>query len=197
MNNDTPAPKKKTSLLVKILLGFAALIVVFCVVVAMQPADYRVERTATMAAPAAAVFAQVNEPRKWEAWSPWAKLDPNAKYTYEGPPAGKGAVSAWAGNSEVGEGRMTITESRPGEFIQFRLDFYKPMAGTATAEWNFKTEGGQTAVTWSIHGKNNFVGKAFTLLCNMDKMLGGEFEKGLSSLKSIVEGPAKAETPKS
>lgn len=188
--NTTVVPKKK-SLLKKILIAIAAIIVLLVVVVAMQPAEYRLARTAAMSAPAPAVFAQVNELKRWEAWSPWAKLDPNARNTYEGPAAGKGAAVSWVGNSQVGEGRMTITESRPNEFIQFHLEFFKPMAGTSTAEWTFKGEGNQTTVTWSMFGKNNFVGKAMCLVCNMDKMLGPEFEKGLASLKAIVEAPPK------
>jgi uncharacterized protein YndB with AHSA1/START domain len=186
----TPAPKKKSALK-KILLALVAIVIVLVVVVAMQPSEYRVARTATMAAPAAAVFTQVNDLKKWEAWSPWAKLDPNAKCTFEGPAAGKDAAMAWVGNNQVGEGRMTITESRPNEFIRFQLEFFKPMAGTSTAEWAFKAEGGQTTVTWSMFGKNNFVGKAMCLVMNMEKMMGGEFDKGLASLKAIVEAPPK------
>src|SRR3569623_1821800 len=85
----------------------------FAIVVAVQPADYKVTRSGTLAAAPATVFAQVNDFHQWEAWSPWAKLDPGAKNSVEGPPAGTGAAFAWAGNKEVGEGRMTITESRP------------------------------------------------------------------------------------
>src|SRR5262245_38310569 len=107
----------------KILIGLAALIVIFVVVVALQPSHYHVERKATIAAPPATVFAQVNDFHKWDAWSPWAKLDPAMKTTFEGPPSGKGAVYAWTGNDKVGEGRMTLTESRPSELINIKLDF--------------------------------------------------------------------------
>ena len=86
---------------------------------------------------------------------------------------------------------MTITESRPNELIRFNLEFIKPMAGTSTAEFSFKPEGNQTSVTWSMSGKNNFIAKAMCLFMNMDKMVGGEFEKGLSSLKSIAEASHK------
>src|SRR5690242_2693728 len=83
------------------------IIAIFCVVVAMQPAHYQVERSAIINAPATVVFAQVNDFHKWEAWSPWAKMDPSMKTTYSGAPAGNGAVYSWAGNKDVGEGRMT------------------------------------------------------------------------------------------
>ena len=178
-------------MLKKILIALVVIVVVFLIIVALQPADFRVTRTATMAAPAPAVFAQVNDLHKWEAWSPWAKLDPNAKNTFEGPPTGTGAVFAWAGNNQVGEGKMTITESRPNELVRFRLEFFKPMAGTSDAEFTFKSEGNQTTVTWTMTGKNNFIAKAMCLFMSMDKMVGGAFEQGLASIRSIVEAPPK------
>jgi hypothetical protein len=108
-------------MLKKILIALAIIVVVFIAVVAMQPAQYRVTRTAILSAQAPAVFALVNDFHSWEAWSPWAKLDPAVKNTFEGPAAGAGAVFAWAGNSKVGEGRMTLTESRPSEQIRIKL----------------------------------------------------------------------------
>jgi hypothetical protein len=114
-------------------------------------------------------------------------MDPACKNTYEGPPAGTSANFAWAGNKKVGEGRMTITESQPADLIRIRLEFLKPFKATNTAEFTFQPEAGQTVVTWSIFGKNNFMGKAFGLIMNYDKMVGGDFEKGLASLKSIAE----------
>ena len=178
-------------MLVKILLGLAALVVLLVVVVALQPSEFRITRTATVAAPPSAVFAQVNDFHKWEAWSPWAKLDPAARNTFDGAPAGAGAVFVWAGNSKVGEGRMTITESRPNELVRIKLEFMKPFAATNTAEFTFKPDGEQTAVTWSMFGHNNFIGKAVCLVMNMDKTLGGEFDKGLAAMKSVAEAAAR------
>ena len=174
-------------MLKKILIVMAVIIVVFLIVVAMQPSQYQVTRSATVSATPAAVFPHVNELKKWEAWNPWGKIDPAMKLTYEGPPAGKGAAYAWVGNREVGEGRMTITDSRPNELVQFKLEFFKPMAGTSDAEFAFKPEGNQTTVTWSMRGKNNFIAKAMCLFMNMDQMIGGQFEKGLASMKTVVE----------
>ena len=124
-------------MLKKILIGVAVLIVVFVVVVNLQPSDFRVTRSTTVAAPAAVVFAQVNDLHKWEVWSPWVKIDPNSKTTYEGPAQGEGAVFKWSGNDQVGVGLMTITESRPDELVRFKLEFLKPFQGTSTAEFTF------------------------------------------------------------
>ena len=173
------------------LIVIAALVVVLIGIIAMQPSEFRVARTTTIAAPAPVVFAQVNDFHKWEAWNPWGKIDPAMKASHEGPPAGVGAAYAWAGNSQVGEGRMTVTESRPNELIQIRLDFLKPMSGTSTAEFTFRPEGDQTAVVWSMTGQNNFLAKAFCLFMNMDKMIGEQFEKGLAQMKVAAEAAAR------
>jgi hypothetical protein len=175
-------------MLANILIAVAVAACAFAVLVARRPSEFRVVRSAIMAAPPAAVFAQVNDFRKWEAWNPWGKIDPAMKQTYEGAPAGTGAIYTWAGNREVGEGRMTITESRPNDLIGIKLEFFKPFAAVNTAEFTFTPEpANQTAVTWSMTGTNNFVAKAVHLFMNMDKMVGDRFDKGLARMKSVVE----------
>jgi hypothetical protein len=178
-------------MLLYILLAIAAIIAVFVAIVAMQPGDFLIARTATISAPPEQVFAQVNDFHNWQAWSPWAKFDPAMKQTYEGAPAGTGAIYKWVGNKQVGEGCMTMTESRPSDLIRINLQFLKPFTATNTAEFTFKPDGNQTVVTWSMAGKNNFMFKAFRLFMNMDKMLGSQFDEGLAKIKSIVEGVQK------
>ena len=174
-------------MLKKILIALAGIAVVFVGYVAMQPSEFRVVRTATVSAPTPDVFAQVNNFHHWQAWSPWAKLDPAAKATFGGPPAGPGAVFMWAGNDKVGEGRMTLTESHPSDLVKIKVEFVKPFEGTNTTEFTFKAHGDQTAVTWSMAGRNNFVAKALCLFMNMDRMIGRDMENGLAQLKSVVE----------
>jgi Polyketide cyclase / dehydrase and lipid transport len=175
----------------KVLLGLVAVIAIFLAVAAMQPADFRISRSATIAAPPSALFEQINDLLKFQDWNPWAKLDPNAKMTYTGPPSGVGSAYSWAGNGEVGEGTMTITESRPGELVRAKMEFNKPMQATNIAEFTFKPEGDKTLMTWSMSGTNGLVAKAFGLLIDCDKMVGSEFEKGLAKLKSITETAPK------
>jgi uncharacterized protein YndB with AHSA1/START domain len=134
----------------------------------------------------------VNDFHKWEAWNPWGKLDPAMKESYEGAPAGVGAVYTWTGNSQVGEGRMTITESRPNELIRIKMEFLKPFAATSTAEFTFRPEGNRTTVTWTMEGTNNFMAKAVHLVMNMDRMIGGQFEKGLAAMKSVAEAASRS-----
>lgn len=178
-------------MLLRILVGLVVIVLVLVVLIAMRPQDFRVTRTTTINARAAVVFEQVNDLHKWEAWSPWAKLDPAAKNTYEGPPSGAGAAFGWSGNNKIGEGRMQITESRPNEYVRFQLDFLRPFKASNIAEFTFKPEGNQTAVSWSMSGKNNFLSKAMGLFLDCDKMVGGEFEKGLAQMKSICEATAQ------
>jgi len=182
----------------KILLGVAAVVAVlvlgFVTLAALQPNDYRITRSATMAAPASRVFPQVNNFQHWNDWSPWAKLDPNAKYAFEGPEAGEGATFRWDGNEQVGAGSMTILESRPDERVRMKLEFVRPFPDQCTTEFELQPQGGQTLVTWTMVGKHqNFMSKAMCLVMNMDKMVGSDFEKGLANMKAVVEAPeAKA-----
>ena len=170
-----------------ILIGLVLLVIVFVVVVALRPDNFRVQRSATIAAPPATVFAYVNDLHKFQEWSPWARRDPNSKIVFQGPDAGTGASFSWAGNKEVGEGAMTLTESKPAELVQFRLDFKKPFEASNTADFSFKPEGDKTVVTWGMSGKNNFVFKAVGLFMDCDKMIGKDFEAGLDNLKALAE----------
>lgn len=174
----------------KILLAIVAIVAVFSVYVAVQPSAFRVERSTIIVAPTAQAFAEVNDFHKWDAWSPWAKLDPAAKATFEGPESGEGAVLRWAGNEKVGEGSMTLLESRPDERIRIRTDFVKPWTGSNASEFTFKPDGPRTIVTWSMSGERGFLEKAICVVMNGEKMIGDQFEKGLSNLKTLVEGKA-------
>jgi hypothetical protein len=176
-------------MLKKIVLGLALILAVFVAVVALQPAEFRVTRSATLAAPLERVFPHVNELKMWESWNPWFKLDPAMTMTYSGPAGGTGASYAWAGNDQVGEGKLTITESKTNELVRIRLEFFKPMSGVSPTVFTFQPEGTNTTVSWTMHGTNGFVAKAFCLFMDMDTMIGTSFEQGLASLKTAVEAP--------
>ena len=181
-------------MLKKILVGIVAVIAVILIAAAFRPADFRVERKISINAPAEVVFAQVSNVHKWEAWSPWAKLDPHATQTYNGPAEGVGASFSWSGNNEIGEGRMTETESTPSSLVRYKLEFTRPFVSTNFAEFTFKTEGPQTAVSWVMTGKNGYLAKIFTLFMDCDKIVGGEFEQGLAQLKAVAEA-VKVDAP--
>lgn len=182
-------------MLKRILLAVAAVLLLFSAYVAMLPSTFRIERSAIFVAPPAAAFAEVNDFRNWQQWSPWAKLDPDAKATFEGPQSGEGAVFKWQGNAEVGKGSMTLVESKPDERVRIRVDFEEPWPATSTSEFTFKPDGPRTIATWAMHGEQGFLEKVVCLFMNPDKMVGGQFEKGLASLKTIVEGKSAPSAP--
>jgi hypothetical protein len=175
----------------KILLVLVAIVAVILIAGAFQSNTYRVERSLTIAAPAAELFPHINDLHQSQAWSPWAKLDPNAKMTFDGPASGVGASNAWVGNSQVGEGRQTIIASTPNELVRLKLEFFKPMAGVATSEFDLKPAGAGTTVIWSMSGDKNYLSKVMCMFLSMDKMIGGDFEKGLANLKALAESPAR------
>ena len=173
-------------MLKKILIAGLIVIIAFLGFVALRPADFRVERSLAIAAPAQALFEQVNDHHNFAKWNPFLALDPNVKNTYSGPDSGVGAVCAWDGNSDIGAGSATITDSKPGELVRMRMDWIRPMAGVATVEFTFKPEGDKTTVTWAMYGQNGFMGKLVSLFMDCDKMVGPQFEKGLNDLGKIV-----------
>src|SRR5262249_51462751 len=178
----------------KIVLAVLAVVVVFIIVVSTRPSTFHIERSITTSAPAENAYAQVNDFHAWAAWSPWEKMDPGMKKTFEGSTSGQGAVYAWTGNDKVGEGRMTIEKADKPSQIAIKLEFLKPFAATNTATFTFAPAGGGTPgtrVTWAMDGENNFMAKAASMFMDMDKMIGGDFERGLSGLKTAAESAPK------
>ena len=154
---------------------------------ASRPDAFRIERSATIKAPPEKLYALVNDLKAWTAWSPWERIDPALKRTYSGPQSGKGAAYAWEGNKDVGVGRMEITDAVPAAKITIKLDFLKPFEAHNTAEFSFSRQGEATTVTWAMYGPSPYLSKLLSLVFNMDRMVGGQFETGLANLKSITE----------
>ncbi|MDR3402120.1 MAG: SRPBCC family protein [Chthoniobacter sp.] len=174
-----------------ILLGLLLLVVVFAIVVATRPADFRVARSATIGAPPAIIFDHVSNLHQFQVWSPFAKIDPSAKLTYTGPESGQGASFSWEGNGQSGAGSMTCTECQPNERLGYRLDFLRPFKGTNQVVFSFAPSGDQTTVTWTMTGNYNIVTKAVSVFMDCDKMCGPMFEKGLADLKGLAEAEAR------
>lgn len=174
-------------MILKILIAVVAIILLLVLVVATRPSPFRVERSATIAAPPQLPFDKVNDFRAWSSWSPYEKKDPQIKRTYGGPAAGAGATYAWAGDKNVGEGRMTIERSERPSLVEIKLEFFKPFKGTNTARFTFEPAAGGTKVTWAMDGRYNFISKGVSLVMDMDKMIGTDFEAGLAALKAQAE----------
>jgi hypothetical protein len=173
--------KKLLLLLVIVIAGLAGTI-------ALRPDTFHIERRMIVDAPPQDVFAQVNDFHRWDDWSPWAKIDPDATVSFEGPRAGPGAIFKWAGNDKIGQGTMTLVANKAGEFVRVDVEFVKPFAGKSTSEFTFRQQGDRTQVTWTSSGPMTFLSKAMCLVRNMDTVLGPDMEKGLVQMKAAAEG---------
>lgn len=171
----------------KTLIAIAVIIAVILVLAAFQPDTFTIQRTAVINAKPEKIFAQINDFHNWGTWDPWAKLDPSMKVTLSGAKEGKGAIYEWSGNNQVGQGRMEIIDSMAPSKVDIQLNMIKPMAAQNTATFTLASKGNSTDVTWAMEGHVPFVGKIFHLFMNMDKMVGGQFEKGLADLKTAAE----------
>lgn len=180
--------KKKLALI--LFVAFDVLILAFLAYAASRPDELRVQRDVSISAEAAKIYPYINDFHKWNAWSPWEKRDPSMKRTFSGAESGKGAVYEWDGNDEVGKGRMEIMDSIPSDKVVIKLDFIKPFEGHDTAEFSLVPDGANTKVSWLMYGPNNFLSKVMDCVFNMDKMLGTDFESGLSNLKTVTEAKA-------
>jgi uncharacterized protein YndB with AHSA1/START domain len=170
-----------------IFIALVAALAAFLVFVAVQPASGTVTRSAVLAASPDVIFPHINSLKKWDAWSPWAKLDPNAKNSFDGPETGVGSAMAWDGNNEVGMGKMTIVESDANKRVKYRLDFQKPMTGTSTAEFTLQPEATGTRVTWTMTGERPFMARVICTIMGVDRIVGGMFEKGLVNLGNVTK----------
>jgi uncharacterized protein YndB with AHSA1/START domain len=157
------------------------------IVAATRPDVFRVERSASIKAPPEKIFPYIDDFKRWDAWSPWEKKDPAMKRTYGAVTSGKGARYAWKGNGEVGQGGMEIVESAAPSKIALKLDFVKPFEGHNRVQFTLEPKGGATVVTWAMHGSMPYVSKVFSVFCDMDAMIGKEFETGLAALKAAAE----------
>jgi carbon monoxide dehydrogenase subunit G len=169
------------------LIAVGSIAAICAAVVASRPSDFRISRSTVIDAPPGAAFDQVNDLDRWQEMSPYAKLDPAARYTFSPEHRGPGATLAWVGNSKVGAGKMTIIESVPDERVRMRLEFEKPMKATHLVEFSFEPRTDGTRVTWTMSGRSGFMCKAIGLFMNMDKMCGEQFAEGLANMKRIAE----------
>jgi len=174
------------------MLKVIGLIIVLAIVVVLvlaltKPNTFRVERSTTIHASPEKVASLINDFHRWNEWSPWAKLDPGMTTAYSGPASGVGSIYEWEGNSKVGKGRMEILSIEPQK-TTIKLDFLKPFEGHNTAAFVLDPQGTTTRITWIMDGPMTlFPGKLMSVLTSMDKMIGGDFDKGLANLKVAAE----------
>jgi hypothetical protein len=171
----------------KIAIFIAILIAGILIFAATRPDTFRIERSTSIKAPPEKIFPLINGFHSWEVWSPWEKIDPAVKRSYSGVDSGKGAVYAWQGNKDIGQGRMEIIETTPSSKVVIKIDFIQPFEAHNTIEFTLERQGDAAKVTQAMYGPSPFVSKLMGLFCSMDKMVGQKFEEGLASLKAIAE----------
>ena len=170
-----------------IVAGLLVLLIAVVLILALtKPDTFRVERRASIKAPPEKIFPLINDLRQFNTWNPYEKKDPNIKGTYSGPPSGKGATYAWE-SKEVGTGSMEITDTAAPSKVAMKLDFVKPFEAHNVVEFTLEPQGDQTNVTWAMHGPAPFLSKVMQVFCNMDRMVGTDFEAGLANLKALAE----------
>jgi hypothetical protein len=170
-----------------IAIVIVAVIAAILIFAATKPETFTVQRAASIKAPPEKIFAVLDDFHSWGVWSPWEKMDPEMKRTFSGAPNGKGAVYEWQGNSKVGQGRMEITEATAPSQVTIKLDFIKPFEGHNVAEFVLQPSGDSTNVTWTMRGPSPYIAKVMSVFCNMDSMIGKDFEAGLANLKAATE----------
>ncbi len=170
-----------------VLLVVVVLVVAVLAYAATRPGSLHVQRSASINASPDKIFPLINDFHSWSAWSPYEKIDPAMKRSYSGSPKGNAAVYEWEGNSNVGQGRMEITDAAPPSKVTIKLDFVKPLEGHDIAQFTLEPQGSATTVTWSMDGPTPYIGKVIGIFLNMDRMIGGDFETGLGNLKTIAE----------
>jgi len=174
-------------MLKKILIVLVLAVAGVLLYAATKPDTFQVQRRATIAAPPERVFALIDDFHRWGEWSPWEKLDPAMTRTFEGPASGTGAVYAWKGNKDVGQGRMEIAESTPPGRIAIKLDFIEPMESNNVTEFVLAPKDGGTEVTWTMRGPSPYLTKVMDTVVGMDRLIGKDFEAGLANMKAAAE----------
>lgn len=172
-------------LIIAIVLAVA--IAVILILAATKPNEFRIQRSATINAPAEKIFAVLSDFHQWTHWSPWEHRDPNLKRTFDGAERGKGAIYGWEGNKNVGSGRMEILEANAPSKLRIKLDFFTPFEAHNSAEFTLLPQGNVTNVHWLMRGPAPFLSKLMQVFMNFDKMIGKDFETGLASLKAHTE----------
>jgi hypothetical protein len=154
---------------------------------AMLPNDFRVSRSIAINAPPEKIYPLINDVRRFNEWNPFAKQDPTIVITYDGPRSGKGASYSWDSKGRAGKGSSAITDASSPSRVDMRLDMEKPMEGHPNIVFALQPKGVATEVSWTMAGPYPYVNRVFGTIFNMDKMIGGTFENGLSDLRVLAE----------
>lgn len=174
-------------MLIKILVVAVVALCGFLIYVALKPSACTISREIVIQASPEALFSYINNSKKMNDWMPWQDSDPGVKMQYSGPEEGVGSKSSWDSNGKMGVGNAVVIESIPNKSVKTQLTYTKPMEMSQLAEVTLTPVDGATKVKWSVDGHNGFLFRLMGIIMNVEKMVGGEFEKGLAKLKTVAE----------
>ena len=110
----------------KIVIGVLIVLIsavgIILVIASTKPDTFDIRRSIVINAKPEKIRSEIIDFHKWIYWSPYEKYDPVMKRTYSGSRTGKGAMYGWNGNSNIGSGRMEITDVSPSK-VMIKLDF--------------------------------------------------------------------------
>jgi uncharacterized protein YndB with AHSA1/START domain len=174
-------------ILIYVAIALVVVVAALLAYAATKPDTFRVQRSTGINAPAERIFPLIANLKSMNTWNPFVEPDPAIKIAYRGPDSGKGAAHTWSGNSKVGEGRIEITDAEPSARVNMQLEMLKPMKASNAVEFTLRPSGKTTTVTWAMSGRQPFIVRLMTVFIDCDKMVGGQFEKGLGKLKAVAE----------
>ncbi|MBQ8104475.1 MAG: SRPBCC family protein [Afipia sp.] len=174
-----------TLMYIAIILAIAIAIVL--ILAALRPNTFRIERSIDINAPADKIFPLITDYKNWGSWSPYEHVDPAMQRTYSGAPTGKGSVYEWSGNKNIGHCRLEILDATPASLVVIKLDFFSPFEAHNIAEFTMRPLGSTTTVPWAMHGPAPYMAKIMHMVFKMDRMVGGQFQQGLTSMKAVAE----------
>ena len=174
-------------MLIIIAIIITVAIIMALILAAAKPDSFRIERSINIKALPEKIFPLIIDFHHMNTWSAWEKIDPAMKRSFSGAESGKGAMYAWDGNKEIGQGSMEILEATASSKVLIKIDFCKPFEAHNTVEFTLLPHGETTTVTQAMYGSSPYIAKLMSLVFSMDKMVGSKFEEGLASLKAAAE----------
>ena len=175
--------------MIKIVFVLVLVILLVLIYAYSKPSAFQVQRSVQIGAAPDKVFAFINDFRQWDAWTPYNK-DPAMTKTYRGADSGPGAGYDWSGTNAVGQGSIDIMQTTPPNLLVLDLQMLKPFPARNRVEFRLQAQGAGTDVTWYMEGRQAFMMKVMGLFMDMDKLVGQDFEVGLSRLKALAERAA-------
>lgn len=177
-------------MIIKILAGLGLIFAVFVTIAALKPSEYLIKRDVMINAKPESIFPLLISMKNADTWMPWKESDPQVQNTYSGPEEGMGSISSWDSPGQMGTGKAEVVGVIPNQSVKTKITYTKPMEMNQDSEFILTPTGEGTQMTWIVTGNQPFFARLMCtfMFMNMDKYVGGMFEKGLNKLKLIVEG---------